>query len=190
MGLTWGVVAMVGLGVLGVALEPSGAEGAADSPYRHQMDAEIRGMTSQEIAELRAGSGLARAAELNGFPGPRHVLDAVAAGQLELRADQLEAVRQIHQHMQSEAQRLGARLLDEERTLEGAFRSRAITAADLDARLARIAALQAELRAVHLRAHLTTRPLLSPEQLARYDEIRGYVPPVPPVAPGAHPHRH
>jgi hypothetical protein len=38
----------------------------------------------------------------------------------------------------------------------------------------RIAALQGELRAIHLAAHLTTRAILSESQIIRYNELRGY----------------
>ena len=52
------------------------------SPYREQLASEIRGLTAKEIEDFREGRGmaLARAAELNGYPGPRHMLDAVEAG--------------------------------------------------------------------------------------------------------------
>ena len=58
---------------------PAAAENVLTSPYREQTSTEIRGLTEQEISELREGRGmgLARAAELNGYPGPRHLLDAV-----------------------------------------------------------------------------------------------------------------
>jgi len=36
------------------------------------------------------------------------------------------------------------------------------------------ARLRAELREAHLRAHLATRLVLTPEQVARYDALRGY----------------
>ena len=64
--------------VLSIAA-PVTAENVLSSPYRGQTSTEIRGLTENEISELRQGHGmgLARAAELNGYPGPRHVLDAV-----------------------------------------------------------------------------------------------------------------
>ena len=39
---------------------------------------------------------------------------------------------------------------------------------------AAIAELEAELRFVHLQAHLSTTPLLTPEQIRRYEHARGY----------------
>jgi hypothetical protein len=114
-----------------------------------------------------------------------HVLQASDAGQLLLSADQLARVREIHQAMAREAGRLGSRVLEAEQALAHAFRSGAIEEAGLQARVDHIAALRGELRAVHLRAHLRTRAVLDPGQLARYAELRGYTP-----AGGPPGHRH
>src|SRR5438876_9483573 len=94
--------------VLSIAA-PSAAQDALTSPYRGQTFTEIRGLTEKEISELRQGRGmgLARAAELNGYPGPRHVLDAVGAGRLQLTPDQVQAMQRLFDDMSSEAQRLG-----------------------------------------------------------------------------------
>jgi len=137
---------------------------------------EIRGLTDREIADLRAGLGMgrARAAELNGYPGPRHVLDAAQAGQLALTVEQTRTAQRIWDDMAREARRLGDLVLQEERDLEAQFRAGRIGEADLRARAMRIAALDGELRAVHLRAHLEMRGALSEEQVARYNQLRGY----------------
>ncbi|HXJ81277.1 MAG TPA: hypothetical protein VMS64_21685 [Candidatus Methylomirabilis sp.] len=152
------------------------AEGQLVSPYRAQAQSSLRSLSDSEIAELRAGRGmgLARAAELNSYPGPRHVLDAVAAGQLSASAEQLRQLRGIFDTMSDEARRVGALILKEEEQLEATFRDRTIVERDLRERVARIAALQGELRVIHLRAHLLTRAVLSTDQIARYDELRGY----------------
>jgi len=49
----------------------------AGSPYAHTQSAEIPTLTDEEIAQLRNGDGmgLARAAELNRYPGPKHTLE-------------------------------------------------------------------------------------------------------------------
>lgn len=112
------------------------------------------------------GMGLARAAEMHQYPGPKHLLDR--AGELQLTLDQQKAIAQIREDVVEQARRLGRRIVDAERALDAAFRSGAITQADLDARLREIATLQGELRAVHLRAHLRTRPLLTEDQIRRY----------------------
>ena len=155
---------------------PSAAEDALTSPYRDQTAAEIRGLTEKEISELREGRGmgLARAAELNGHPGPRHVLDAVREGRLHLSPGQLQTVQRLFDDMAREAQRLGDMILKEERALEQEFRKGTISETDLQAGVTRIAALQGQLRAVHLRTHLETRPVLSEQQIQHYNELRGY----------------
>jgi hypothetical protein len=58
---------------------PVAAQERLTSPYRDQASTSIRGFTEKEIDDLRegVGMGLARSAELNSYPGPRHVLDAV-----------------------------------------------------------------------------------------------------------------
>lgn len=149
------------------------------SPYRHQAESGLRGLNAGEIAELRAGTGigLARAAERNGYPGPRHVLDAVQASQFQAPPEQVQRVQEIFDGMNRDALRGGAPILEEEQHLEAAFHSATITDADLRARVMRIAELRGELRAIHLRAHLATRATLSDAQVARYNELRGYTTP-------------
>ena len=146
------------------------------SPYRDQQFTKIRGLTEAEVGELErgAGMGLARAAELNGYPGPRHLLDAVAAGQLHVTPEQNRRVEQIFDDMAGSARRLGDQIITEESALDTAFRAGTIDETDLRSRVSRIAMLRGELRAVHLGAHLETRALLSAAQVGRYNELRGY----------------
>jgi hypothetical protein len=58
------------------------------APYAGLEQRPIKALSAQQIADLKAGRGmgLALAAELNGFPGPLHVLE-LAAG-LELTDEQ------------------------------------------------------------------------------------------------------
>jgi hypothetical protein len=180
--------AVAWLVLFGCATPPAAAQQAPISPYRAELTSEIRGLSAQEIEDLREGRGmgLARAAELNGYPGPRHLLEAVEAGQLHLSAEQLGAIRRLFEAMTDEARRLGATILREEQALEAAFRAGGISEAELRARVARIAALSGELRAVHLRTHLKTRAILTDHQIQRYNQVRGYV-----REPGGqHPGRH
>src|SRR5262249_53708604 len=89
-------------------------------------------------------------------------------------------VQQLFDGMAREAQRLGAMILAEERALESEFRKGSISESDLRAGVARIAALQGQLRAVHLRAHVETRPVLSEQQIRHYNQLRGYDRSAPP----------
>ena len=147
-----------------------------DSSYREQHAAGLRGLSAKELDDLRAGRGmgLARAAELNGYPGPRHVLDAARDGSLTLSADQQQAVERVFADMEREAKRVGLQVIAEERALESAFGRGGITESELGDHVRRVAAVQAELRAVHLRAHVATRAVLRDEQVRRYNALRGY----------------
>ena len=166
------------------------AQNHLSSPYRHQAEAGLRGLDETEIAELKAGNGMgmARAAELNGYPGPRHVLDAAAAGKLPTTPEQIERIQRIFDAMQRDAQRLGAQILEQEQRLEAAFRTGTIIESDVRDRVARISALRGQVRSVHLAAHLATRAILSDSQIARYNELRGYTAGAPDHS--GHQHKH
>lgn len=157
-----------------IVLALAGSVRAEDAPSpRGEV---IRGLTDREVSDLRQGMGMgrARAAELNGYPGPRHVLDFVEAGQLSLTPEQVRTARQLFDRMAREAQRLGELILREERSLELEFRTGRIVEPDLRTRARRIAALEGELRAVHLRAHIEMRAALSTGEVQQYNALRGY----------------
>jgi heavy-metal resistance protein len=170
-----GVLALIAL-LLPVAWAQD-PEATPSSPApRHVHGSGIPGLAADEAEELRQGHGMgqARVAEVQGYPGPRHVLDAWRAGKLSLTTEQSVRIQVITHGMALEAQRLGALVLDAERSLALAFGTGGIDPPTLQAGVERITALRGELRLVHLRAHLETRALLGPEQLARYAEIRGH----------------
>jgi Spy/CpxP family protein refolding chaperone len=148
------------------------------TPHHDAHGSDVPGLGIDEIEELRQGHGMgqARVAEVQGYPGPRHVLDAWHAGELALTSEQSAQVQAIMRVMTREAQRLGVLVLDAERGLADAFRSGRIDASTLRADLERITALRSELRLVHLQAHLETRAVLDPDQLARYADLRGHAP--------------
>ncbi len=148
----------------------------AQDTHPPQGDQVIRGLSDREVSDLRQGMGMgrARAAELNGYPGPRHVLDLAQAGQLALTPEQTRTAQRLFDGMAREARRLGDLILREERSLEAEFRSGRISDAGLQARALRIGALEGELRAVHLRAHVEMRAALSAAEIQRYNALRGY----------------
>ena len=76
--------------------------------------------------------------------------------------------------MSAAAKPVGAELVEREQGLDQLFAQRAITADRLAAETAAIAELQGRLRRVHLAAHLQTRVLLSADQIALYQRLRGY----------------
>ena len=116
--------------------------------------------------------GLAKAAELNRYPGPMHALDL--SEPLKLSREQQDLLKAIMGRMSGEAKSLGAALLGLERELDAAFAARTIDSRSLKERMEQIGVKQGALRAVHLAAHLETAAALSAEQIARYDALRGY----------------
>lgn len=87
---------------------------------------------------------------------------------------QEQAVRDIFAPMKREAQGLGRQLVDLEAELDRAFRSGDITVAELARLTGEISAIDGRLRSTHLAAHIKTKAILTPEQVARYDQLRGY----------------
>lgn len=147
---------------------------AADAPYAGLQDRPIKALSSQEVGDLRAGRGmgLALAAELNNYPGPRHVLDL--SDRLGLSVDQKSRVSILFDEMAARAQSLGAQILEAEARLDRSFAEGRADEAALRSMTADIAGLKGELRYVHLRYHLVVRDLLSKDQIARYGKLRGY----------------
>jgi len=153
---------------------PLAAHAAASSPYAGQQSRAIKSVSPADQADLLSGKGmgLAKAAELNGYPGPAHVLELAA--QLSLTDEQRTKTQQLFKSMESRAQVLGRQLVEAEQSLDALFASKQITQAQLGESLSKIGSLQAQLRAVHLDAHLEQTRILSPQQTAKYNELRGY----------------
>jgi hypothetical protein len=135
---------------------------------------EIKALSAEEVAGYLSGEGMgmALAAELNSWPGPRHVLDL--AESLDLDRGTVAEVRAVHARMQAEAKRLGEEYVARERELDHMFARRHIDPDRLAAAMAELGRLQGAIRHAHLRAHLETTALLTPTQIQRYDELRGY----------------
>lgn len=146
----------------------------APGPYAGQQARAIKALSAADMAELMAGQGmgLAKAAELNGYPGPAHVLEHADA--LALTHEQRHATHMLLDEHKARARRMGAALVEAERRLDEAFASRRIDAAALSRLTAEIGALQAQLREEHLRTHLAQTALLSADQVRRYAVLRGY----------------
>jgi Spy/CpxP family protein refolding chaperone len=134
----------------------------------------VKSLSDQQLADLRAGRGMgmALAAELNGYPGPVHVLELADA--LGLSPEHRERVRSLREAMTAEAVPLGERLIAEEAALDREFAVRTVSPTSLEATTSAIGQTQAKLRAAHLRYHLAMMEVLTPEQVRRYGELRGY----------------
>lgn len=147
---------------------------AQSAPYAGQHERQIKSLSAKDIADLQAGQGmgLAKAAELNGYPGPAHVLEHAAA--LELSEAQRAATQALmHQH-KAAARSLGMELLAAEGELDRAFAAKAIDEPLLNRLTGDIAQRQGRLREEHLRTHLAQTAMLSPAQIRKYAQLRGY----------------
>ena len=146
----------------------------AQSPYTGQEMRDIKSLSRAEVEGYLAGSGMgfAKAAELNGYPGPRHVLEL--ADELELTESQRDETQALFDAMKETASDLGARLVAEERILDQLFETGTLDAEQLSAALDRIGDLRTAIRRTHLEAHLRQTRILSEEQVRRYVRLRGY----------------
>jgi hypothetical protein len=78
------------------------------------------------------------------------------------------------------------RLLEQEAALDHQFASRSVTPQRLKAATAAIGVTQGKLQETHLKYHLQTAQILTPDQIQRYSELRGYGSTVP----TQHQHQH
>ena len=146
----------------------------AQAPYAGMEARPIKALSEQQIADLQAGRGmgLALAAELNGYPGPSHVLEL--ADKLDLSSDQRGQVQRLFDSMKAEAVPLGSKLIEQESNLDRQFATHAITPEILKVATAEVAMTQGALRETRLKYHLATVRILTPDQMQRYAGLRGY----------------
>jgi len=121
--------------------------------------------------EKGEGMGMGLFAEINGYPGPKHVLEL--RDSLGLTPDQTLKTEKIFDEMKQQSMALGRTIISMEEKLSKAFRAGSISEDSLQVLSARIGQLRGQLRAVHLRAHLLTRPVLTEAQLRKYIRLRG-----------------
>jgi hypothetical protein len=153
-------------------LEPGLA--ASPSPYAGEQSRDIKALSPQEVRSLLDGRGMgfAKAAELNGYPGPAHVLELDS--ELALNDEQRRRTRALFETMQAEAMALGNQLVAAEREVDRLFASGTVTSQLLQDVLQRSGELQARLRGVHLQAHVEQVRILDAGQVQRYSVLRGY----------------
>ncbi|MCZ8184031.1 MAG: periplasmic heavy metal sensor [Beijerinckiaceae bacterium] len=134
----------------------------------------IKALSDSQVADLKSGRGmgLALAAELNGYPGPMHVLEL--ADKLALTPDQRSRMRDLVHAMKQETIRIGEEVIMAERALDGLFAENRTDAASLASAVKTVAEVQGRLRQAHLQYHLATKAALSPEQVRDYARLRGY----------------
>ena len=180
------VICALALAPLAVSI----AAAAPASPYAGQDTRDIKSLAPQDVADYLSGKGmgLAKAAELNGYAGPAHVLEF--GTQLALSPEQRARTEALFQSMQSKASSLGRALVDEERKLDQLFAAKAVTPQLLASSLSVIGSLQAQVRGAHLEAHMAQVEILTPEQNAHYAHLRGYGSSSAPAGHGGMQHKH
>lgn len=143
-------------------------------PYTGQGAREIKALSADEVKQYRAGAGagFALAAELNHFPGPMHVLEL--ADSLKLSATQREQTSDLMAAHKADARAIGERVIAAERTLDKLFASARVEQLRLAEAVRAVAQAQGEYRLSHLETHRRMRLLLTDEQVAAYDQLRGY----------------
>lgn len=168
----WPIAALAVIG----ATQPVAAQHEHASEYAGLESSEVRSFTQQELDDLRsaAGMGLARPAELNRYPGPKHVLEMATT--LGLDESQRTRIDAVQREMREAAIGLGETIIEAERSLNQRFLHEHIDDESLEAAVERVAALNGKLRYVHLRAHLLTKAVLTVDQVQEYDRQRGYQP--------------
>ena len=160
------------------AHDHGGGEGPAAAPvapnYAAPPAREIKALSAQEQRGWTEGEnmGMARAAELNGYPAPMMVLEM--AQTLKLTPEQAAAARELMTRHKAEVRKLGAELVDAERQLDVAFREHRAQETDVTRLTTQIGQLQGRIRASHLRTHLAAQALLTPEQMQQYAGMHGF----------------
>jgi hypothetical protein len=134
----------------------------------------MKAMSADEAGQYAAGAGMgyAKAAELNHYPGPMHVLELAA--KLELTPEQHSATKQLMDQHKTQARTIGAKLVAAEAALDRLFAEGKVTQDALARQVQTIATLQGEYRLSHLETHRRTQALLTRQQIMQYDRLRGY----------------
>ena len=160
--------------VLLIALLAAVPAAAQHHGYHGEHGREIKALSADEVKQYLAGAGMgyAKAAELNHFPGQQHALEF--SDRLGLDASQRAAIQRLMDAHKAEARAIGARVVESERALEALFRAGKVEEAVLAEAVRTAAALEGEYRLSHLETHRRMRSLLTQDQVARYDALRGY----------------
>lgn len=146
----------------------------AQSPYAGWHQRPVKALSAEQLEDLRLGRGMSLAlpAELNGHPGPKHVLEL--ATELALTPVQLTQVERLFATMQTEARQAGAVVLAAEARLDELFQQPAPAPQEVEQSVSGAATAWGRLRWIHLRHHLKLRGVLTAEQQERYQTLRGY----------------
>lgn len=147
---------------------------ALEMPHAGQPTSPVKALSAEDLEGYLKGSGMgmSKVAELNSYPGPKHVIEL--ADKMSLTEEQLVRTRELYDEMHKEAMEIGALIVERERALDRFFASREVDSERLEPLLSEIGALKGSLRFVHVRAHLKQTSILSEEQVKGYNTLRGY----------------
>lgn len=150
------------------------ADQAKHTQYAGQEKRAIKSLSDEDIAELERGGGwgMAKAAELNGLPGPLHLLEL--KNEIGLTNDQLDEIQTLYNQMKEQAIEHGKRFIMLEKELEERFQSNPPTDTELNTMLQAIGQVRSQLRFIHLSTHLKTPRILTEQQIQTYNQLRGY----------------
>ncbi len=160
--------------LLAMASMPALAQHTHD-PSSHSRGTEVPSLTDEEVRALRHGEGmgLARAAELNHFPGPKHLLEL--ASELGLSNHQVIRIRSIHDRMKSQAVARGKDIIMAESHLADLFASGEPSTREVMRMTGHLGTMRGQLQSIHLLAHIEAARELSTDQIREYDRLRGYL---------------
>jgi hypothetical protein len=117
----------------------------------------IKSLSPEDIESLQTGTGdafggMAKLAELNGYPGPRHVLDLT--NELKLSDEQRKNITTIHDDMKEKAIELGQKIVNIERITNEQFVNKSITDTQMKQLILKSSEIYGQLRYTHLNTHL------------------------------------
>ena len=144
------------------------------SPYAGQDKRDIKALSVREIDGYKKGNGMgmAKAAELNHYPGPKHILEI--ADDLTLSDEQKDHIQAAYDAMHTEAVSIGMEIIEKEELLDRLCAHSMIDEKRLDEITGEIGRLKGKLRAAHLKAHIVAKNILTEKQIEAYDALRGY----------------
>jgi len=147
---------------------------APESNYSGHEQRKIKALSQGEIDGYLTGKGmgLAKSAELNHYPGPKHVMELFQ--ELSLSKDQIKETKRIHEAMKGKAIEYGQLLITKEEEIEGIFSEGSVSPQILEKVLSESAEIKSKLREVHLMAHIEQKVVLTKYQARLYDNLRGY----------------
>jgi Spy/CpxP family protein refolding chaperone len=142
--------------------------------YQADTNRTIKALSAQDVSNYLngRGMGLAKAAELNSYPGPMHVLEVEK--ELSLTPDQKARLQADFAVMHDRAVNLGKQIVEQETVLNQLFATEKATPQAIQTTVDTLARLQGQLRLAHLDAHLKTKQILSASQVSQYNRLRGY----------------